>query len=1051
MTQNPPQGSELFIVDNSEADWKVLQYLKEWCALSESIDIATGYFEIGSLLALKDEWRKTDHIRLLMGDEVSLRTKKAFEAGIRVATTRLDESLEREKEKNDFLEGVPAIVEAIRSGRIACRVYRKDKFHAKAYITHARQRVVGSVALVGSSNFTYPGLTENIELNVQITGRQVVPLQEWFDRHWADAEDVTPEILRVIERHARDHTPFEVYAKALHEFFRGHEQTVEEWELSESVLYPVLSRYQRDGYHNLLSIAARHRGAFLCDGVGLGKTFIGLMLIERLVLRERKNVMLLVPKQAKEDVWRPLLDRYLPHLAGNFSRLAVFSHTDLGREGEYPRHFEEMKQLADVVIIDEAHHFRNPGIKGTGEKRPSRYRILEDLLAGPKGVKTLFMLTATPVNNSLDDFRHMTELFTGRTAEGRPVDDYFARTLGINSLRAHFVDLDRRLKAKTETAGEVETNLVEAEEVLASDAVFRNLVVQRSRAYVKRSQELDGAKGALFPTREAPAVADYSIRKTYGRLLGMLEKAFKKEKPLFALSLYYPYAYYRGADESVEKKWTENRQKQVVSLIRTQFLKRFESSALAFELSCQRLLKKLLAWAEKHSRTESRRRRHERWLDQHAETLGLARSRQIDWLADEEDEADEDFITDEMREAVEELNEKDFDIEAILADTYLDLAEIMKFIEELQKFKPAQDDKLKALVRLLKADKRLKGRKVIVFTEFAETARYLKRRLVEEGLDGVEEIDSGTKKDRSEVIRRFAPYYNGSSSAKLKGEGLEEIRVLVSTDVLSEGLNLQDATFLVNYDLHWNPVRLMQRIGRVDRRMNPEVEAAIVADHPDLARLRGTIAFWNFLPPDELDELLNLFSRVSHKTLRISKTFGIEGRTLLRPDDAFDDLKEFNASYEGVETPVEALRLEYETLLKDDPTLYERLRTLPGRIVSGRERVAEGARAVFFCYRIPRPDATRPVEDGAAAWTDEAGETQWFLYDLDSGRIAEEEIEMVPWIRSTPETPRVSRLERPLLAEIRAKVEKHIKNTVFRRLQAPVGVKPLLKCWMELS
>jgi HKD family nuclease len=208
-------GSELFIVDNSDADWKVVKYLHDWCQIAKSIDIATGYFEIGSLLALKDEWQKVDEIRILMGDEVSKRTKKAFEQGLKDITARLDDSIEKEKEKNDFLAGVSAIVEAIRSGKIKCRVYKKDKFHAKAYITHARMEAVGSFGLVGSSNFTYPGLTENIELNVQITGGPVNVLQEWYEEHWKNAEDVSPEILKTIDRHIQEYSPFEIYAKAL--------------------------------------------------------------------------------------------------------------------------------------------------------------------------------------------------------------------------------------------------------------------------------------------------------------------------------------------------------------------------------------------------------------------------------------------------------------------------------------------------------------------------------------------------------------------------------------------------------------------------------------------------------------------------------------------------------------------------------------------------------------------------------------------------------------------------------------------------------------------
>jgi len=198
------KGSDLFIVDNSDSDWKVRDYLHDWADLADRFDVATGYFEVGALLALEGQWQKLDHMRILMGDEVSKRTRKSLLAGIEGIKSKLDDSIEREKETNDFLRGVPGIVEAVRAGKIECRVYSKDKFHAKAFITHGKLAVVGSVALVGSSNFTYPGLTENVELNVQIQ-REVAELQEWYERHWGLAEDITDEVLKVIERHIREY------------------------------------------------------------------------------------------------------------------------------------------------------------------------------------------------------------------------------------------------------------------------------------------------------------------------------------------------------------------------------------------------------------------------------------------------------------------------------------------------------------------------------------------------------------------------------------------------------------------------------------------------------------------------------------------------------------------------------------------------------------------------------------------------------------------------------------------------------------------------------
>ena len=282
--------------------------------------------------------------------------------------------------RNPFLHGVPAILEALRSGQIECRVYDKDKFHAKAYITHAKLEVVGSQALVGSSNFTRPGLTENVELNIQIqSAREVAQLQEWFEEHWDEATEVTDAIIETIERHTRLYTPFDVYAKALQEFFRGHELTATEWDETRSKMFPQLDRYQQEAYWALMKIARQHGGAFLCDGVGLGKTFVGLMLIERLVLHEGKRVVLFAPKAAKEGVWEPHLREWLPHIGGvgggaDFSNLAVFSHTDLNRKGDFPERFRRIAELADVVIIDEAHHFRNPGKPGRLRTAKSSHR-----------------------------------------------------------------------------------------------------------------------------------------------------------------------------------------------------------------------------------------------------------------------------------------------------------------------------------------------------------------------------------------------------------------------------------------------------------------------------------------------------------------------------------------------------------------------------------------------------------------------------------------------------------------------------------------------------
>jgi hypothetical protein len=212
-----------------------------------------------------------------------------------------------------------------------------------------------------------------------------------------------------------------------------------------------------------------------------------------------------------------------------------------------------------------------------------------------------------------------------------------------------------------------------------------------------------------------------------------------------------------------------------------------------------------------------------------------------------------------------------------------------------------------------------------------------------------------------------------------------------------------------------------------------------------VASSRGKVSFWNFLPPDELNALLTLFTKVTQKTLLISKTLGIEGRKLLTPEDDYEALKDFNHAYEGTRTSIEELHLEYQALLQADPGLETRLARLPGATFSGRRRPARGARGVFFCYALPALDK----ESGD--FTEAAGTTRWYLYDLERDAILEEPGEIVTSIRSEPTTPRVCTTAEKTLVDLRTRVEKHIKNTYLKRVDAPVGVKPTLRCWMELN
>ena len=359
-------------------------------------------------------------------------------------------------------------------------------------------------ALVGSSNFTKAGLTQNIELNVQVRD-DVAELQKWFETQWKIGVEVSDALLKAIDARCREFAPYDVYLRSMYEYFKTKGKSISEWEKDESSVFNSLSQYQKDGYYNLISIAGKYKGAFLCDGVGLGKTYVGMMLIERLVKKERRNVVLIVPAAARESVWENTIKKVMPEILGGFYPFKIINHTDLC----LPKNELLIKQIAEqgeVLIIDEAHHFRN--------RASNRYKKLFDII-GQGHEKQVFMLTATPINNSFLDLQHLIELFTQRQ------EDFFAiPPLGINSLTGHFRKMESRLEQSHGDASQLDIPGLLQDDAATGDQLVRELVVQRSRAYVKQSLSLTESSRVVFSNRQPPSVVNYSLVQEWKDKIG---------------------------------------------------------------------------------------------------------------------------------------------------------------------------------------------------------------------------------------------------------------------------------------------------------------------------------------------------------------------------------------------------------------------------------------------------------------------------------------------------------------------------------------------------
>ncbi len=1000
------------IIDNVEGN-TLLKALETLLIKSVNLDIATGTFEIGAFLSLGETWRHLDGIRILMCDETSERTKKHLIEALEEIT---NESLESVKEEDDTLQGLADVRNAIRLGKIVVRIYDSAKFHAKLNLMQAKESSPVSFSTVGSSNFTLPGLTQNVELNTFITdATHIGKLREWYDERWEEGSEVKVELLRTIERHLKEHPPFTVYAKALHAYFEGREKPTDEWEENEAVIYRTLSQYQKDGYHAALQIADTWNGALICDGVGSGKTYIGLMILEH-ALRENKRVLLITPKSVAESVWNSQIDRLLQ---SKYDLLLeetyhIILHTDLGRKGGIDeRQLKYFHEHKEVIIIDEAHHFRNPS--------SNRGKLLMDLAKDKK----IYLLTATPINNSLDDIYHLINYFAQN-------DRSHFSDIGVHNFRAYFRDIERQF----ESEGAEIAEQAEEGDLLRQDPLLKQVLIQRSRKYIK-DVELESGEHILFPARVIEPTVDYSLRRVYRTLYDELQNAFDQDDPFLNLAIYNTVKYHRNPERRIEQ-----REKQIIGLIRTLVLKRLESSWRSFEVTVENLLLKMADWLQQYAPE-----RFETWKTKNQQWWGVVHNHimkrlEEDGITRQEPSEEEDDIA--SVETVDEFIPEDHDLDRLFNDVVKDMDFLTQLLSKIYRSFYAdelgrepdteKDDKLQQLLDLLKTapyDKRL------IFTEFCDTARYLYTQLQNAGITDIAQIDSRRKVNREEIIERFSPFYNG----KTPYQSGEPVNTLITTDVLAEGLNLQDASVIINYDLHWNPVRLMQRIGRLDRRLDANIEAKLNRTDP-------TVHVWNFLPPEELEDILRLRQRVDGKILRISHTLGIEGR-FVTPNDDNETLRLFNERYDGTESIEELMNLERQRISEAHPDLWKKLPNLPKRLFSGkdvnvqpppmRNRDGEliplkriGDIGVFCCYRMPN------------------SEIKWYFYDAENDEVIEDVRDIWPEIRCDIDTERYTEKGPGGLKDVLKKVEKHIREKYLRDIQAEMGEKPKLITWLEI-
>jgi hypothetical protein len=816
----------------------------------------------------------------------------------------------------------------IQDKRLKVRVYTKGRLHAKAYICNYGKvfdpsgkevaRHEKGIAVVGSSNLTLAGLTHNTELNVIVQGNQNhQELVFWFDDLWKEAQEFDETLMQELKESwaAAQIRPYDIYMKTIFSLVKDRLEGEEEQDLLwDDDIFSKLASFQKIAVRQSVQMIRDFGGVFVSDVVGLGKSYIGAAIVKHFERTEHARPLIICPAPLKE-MWERYNEVY--QLNARVLSMGYLREDDNDGVTKLLKDFHYKDR--DFVLVDESHNLRHPDTQ--------RYKVVQTFLS--TGRRCCF-LTATPRNKSAWDVYHQIKLFHQDDPTDMPVDP--------PNLKEYFKLIERGEKKLPDLLANILVRRTrnhilrwygfDADTHEPVDpSRFQEYLDGKRKAYV-----LVGGKHQFFPKRQLQTIT-YSIEDTYQglyqQLRGYLGKS-RRGKPAKATEGELTYAryglwHYVHAERQKKEPYVSLQRAgaNLRGLMRVLLFKRFESSVYAFQETIRRLLKI-----------------HESVLKSIDEGIVPA-GEEAQYILYESDTLEEADIMDALRVVSRRYEAKDFDTDTLRKHIAHDIA-LLKVIRKLvSPITPEKDAKLQTLKARL-ADKPLKGAKRLIFTQYADTAKYLYANLNPgDRFPDVEVIYSGDK-SKARVVGRFAPKANPEYRF-VKGEA--ELMTVVATDVLAEGLNLQDCDNIINYDLHWNPVRLIQRFGRIDR---------IGSEHE-------VIFAYNFLPEAGIDKNLGLKERLHNRIQEIHDTIGEDSQILDeterlnhdamyaiyetqggapaqldlwgKPEDEFLDLNEAE----------EILR----QLRKEDPAEFERVANLRDGIRTARPSLQKGL--FVFC------------------------------------------------------------------------------------------------------
>jgi hypothetical protein len=868
-------------------------FLKEHIQSGSDLSFVSAYFNYYAYDKLRESLDQINKLRFLFGEPKFIRKVDPDKGNSRTFEIADDELIIPIGDRLQQKAAAKACCDWIRKKAEIKSLVEPDFLHGKMY--YIKNPNDTEAAILGSSNFTVQGLglsaKPNMELNLVMNDRRdILELKEWFDKLWngeypeIPVQDVKELILKYLEQLYTENDPQFVYFKTLFHLFEQYltdqEQSglllKETTHFLESEIWQALYSFQKDGVKGAINKILKHGGCIIADSVGLGKTFEALAIIKYFESLNSRTLVI-CPKKLSDNwtIYQAHKNHSLNPFPKDRFQFNVVYHTDLhrstGRSDADGIDLSSFNWSAyDLVVIDESHNFRN-NIKGKvneqGERSISRFERLMNHIIKEGGKTKVVMLSATPVNNSLRDLRNQIYFIT----EGS--DTALAETTGIKNIETTIKNAQTQFTLWADHKKNQKRSVKDLLERLDSSftKLLDELTIARSRKHIVNYYNIEEI--GKFPERQKvlSLYPDIDLKKRFPSYDKLNKEILNYKLSLFNPSYYVlpeHKAYYEEkAGIQIKNFSQEKREHFLIGMMKVNFLKRLESSVESFEISMDRTSRKI---KEVETKIHNFLNDHQKDESIDADILTIK-----DLDDDEINEANENlYVGKKIKFELQHLNLPLW-LEHLKQDRE-QMNAIWTFAESVN---TERDEKLhelkKAIEKKIKTPLNDGNKKVLVFTAFADTAFYLYQQL-EKWAKNILTLDIAmvtggsvenkttfrpktkglrNQSDYSSILTNFSPVSKKRHLMKDMPQ-VGEIDILIATDCISEGQNLQDCDYLINYDIHWNPVRIIQRFGRIDR----------------IGSKNKKIQLVNFWPTKDLDNYINLKERVEARMALVDLT-----------------------------------------------------------------------------------------------------------------------------------------------------------------------------------